>query len=240
MATIARPDPKLMAQSYNARTWPVTLDRAHLLRDALLQLRVRGYRISEHFDPALGTPGVNLGAHSIDGMHYVGIWCAQHKAWHSAAADINYGPRGASVTEQRAMDAAAAYLLSRGLRVLWGRDVYKHEDHGHADTTPVTRSQVHLYTTPAPRLPNVVWPTGYKRSLDWGSAGSDVLQLQQQLRAVVSLYWRTYLGKPDGYYGPRTARVVGAFQQARHLTRDDQAGPITLTILATAYQEKTR
>jgi len=64
------------------------------------------------------------------------------------------------------------------------------------------------------------------RTLQQGSTGSDVSQLETKLKAL-----KLYLGKIDGVFGPVLKAAVIAYQKIKGLVQDGIAGPITLTSL---------
>ena len=64
-------------------------------------------------------------------------------------------------------------------------------------------------------------------TLQYGSKGSRVTQLQQDLKTL-----GYYTGAVDGDFGAATKRAVIAFQSANKLTPDGKAGTKTLTMLA--------
>lgn len=65
-----------------------------------------------------------------------------------------------------------------------------------------------------------------RRTLYWGSRGSDVSTLQQRLRS-----WGYYDGPVTGYFGPETSSAVKFFQRRNGLRADGVVGPSTWSAL---------
>lgn len=81
-------------------------------------------------------------------------------------------------------------------------------------------------TTPSTPMP---WPGVYLRQ---GSRGSDVVNLQNMLIKVRSIYPQVPLISADGVFGPLTANAVRTFQQAINVAVDGIVGPVTWNALA--------
>lgn len=65
-----------------------------------------------------------------------------------------------------------------------------------------------------------------RRTLWWGTSGSDVVLFQTTLRA-----WGYYNGPIDGYYGYQTWRAEVNFQRTNGLVPDGVVGPATWSAL---------
>lgn len=70
------------------------------------------------------------------------------------------------------------------------------------------------------------------RTLTWGSTGSAVKELQENLNKL-----GYSCGKADGEYGAKTANAVREFQKARNLAADGIAGPLTQAEIKLAVSE---
>lgn len=70
------------------------------------------------------------------------------------------------------------------------------------------------------------------RTLTWGSTGSAVKELQENLNKL-----GYSCGKADGEYGAKTANAVREFQKARNIAADGIAGPLTQAEIKLAVSE---
>ena len=123
--------------------------------------------------------------------------------------------------------AVMAFQLTRGLKVdgIAGEDTLAKL---YASDAPSSKSTA----TPAPTS-NQISSTGYV-TLEQGSSGSAVRQLQQKLKSL-----GYYTGSVDGNYGNATVTAVIDFQKAHYLKVDGKAGPATQRALYSTSSGKT-
>jgi peptidoglycan hydrolase-like protein with peptidoglycan-binding domain len=101
-------------------------------------------------------------------------------------------------------------------------------------TTSTTTSTTTTTTTTEPPTTTTAPPTTTTTTepppvVEEEVADPDVTALQTRLSELG--YW---LGEPDGNYGHLTRQAVMAFQKANGLSRDGEAGPVTMEALAVA------
>ncbi len=126
--------------------------------------------------------------------------------------------------------------------VIWNRQIYSrarasagwreyngsnpHNQHMHVSIADASRNDlapwpwsgvIHAPVTDRPSYPG--------HTMGVGDTGEDVRRIQGRLR---DLGWTI---KVDGVFGPRTLRVVRAFQQQHRLTADGIVGPATWSAL---------
>lgn len=109
-----------------------------------------------------------------------------------------------------------------------GNSTENHYDHNHAWFFPGTYIAPPKSggAKPAPvKKPPTKKPVKKVRTLALGNSGSDVKQLQKELKRV----FPAYAGKLvlDGKFGPKTLAAVRIFQARSGLARDGRVGPAT-------------
>lgn len=129
-------------------------------------------------------------------------------------------------TTQLAIIAAAVLALFFGLLAAFGVFSSTTKSTPPPITTVTTPANETSNTTPTVITPNATPPTS---TLNPGDTGKQVKLLQGTLNAL-----GFPVGKPDGFYGPKTQSAVEQFQSSKGLTADGVVGPATLNALTQA------
>ncbi len=123
--------------------------------------------------------------------------------------------------------------VKKGMRVWIHEDGERDPELRHAiQPGALNKNNMLPYTTPEP--PSYTYdgtkpPAGDVRALNLGKEGADVYWLQMKLKEL-----GFYKGTPTGQYREGTQKAVNAYQRARGLSADGNAGTRTLNAL---YQE---